>query len=86
MKDLEDAQEARIIDKSPTESEEEEEEEDPEIKGDDLIVSQVYFLFLSKISIFYEHLFSFSIIHKADSEIGLKVEARSIVLILKMRS
>ena len=41
MKDLEDAHEAKILDKSPTESEEEEEEENPEFKGDDLIVSSI---------------------------------------------
>jgi len=39
MKDLEDAHEAKIVDRSPTESEDEEDDEDPEIKGDDLIVS-----------------------------------------------
>ena len=73
MKDLEDAHEERIIKQSPSESEdeEEEEEEDPEIKGDDLIVSWIYCNIHSLIILY-------SIIHKVVWETGSRAEAKNI--------
>ena len=62
MKDLEDAHEAKIVDRSPTESEDEEDDEDPEIKGDDLIVSWLFFAFLIFKVRFSDFLFCFSLV------------------------